>query len=418
MPYVSDLIGRIVADVDGERVGHLEDLIAVLRQEIPHPEIVAIVVRRPGGRITLPLSSVAVLIAPGIALTVAARDMVPYQPGERDVYLMRDVLDKQIIDTNGVRVVRVNDLEIKRINGHFYVANVDVGGLGLLRRLGLARVAQRVAGRLGRELPPGAISWDDVEIIAHDQPMRLKVPGDKMTELHPADLAEIVSDLTRAESGKFLASLDIETLADTLEEVEPDFQAHLVETMPDEKVADVLEEMAPDEAADLLAELPEERSQELLELMEDDEAEDVRRLLTYPEDTAGGIMTTEYIAIGPNLTAEETISILRTSGNEPETMNYVYVTDAENHLVGVFSLADLVLAQPDTPVTVFMHARVVSVGLRASQDAVAQAIAKYNLLAVPVVDDENRLQGIVTADDALDKIIPTAWKKRLPRLYR
>ena len=418
MPYVSDLIGRIVADVDGERVGQLEDLIATLRHDIPHPEIVAIVVKRAGGRIALPLSCVAVLIAPGIALTVAASDMAPYQPGERDVYLMRDVLDKQIIDTNGVRVVRVNDLEIKRVNGHFYVANVDVGGLGLLRRLGLARVAQRVAGRLGRELPPGVISWDDVEIIAHDQPMRLKVPGDRMTELHPADLAEIVSDLTRAESGKFLASLDIETLADTLEEVEPDFQAHLVETMPDEKVADVLEEMAPDEAADLLAELPEERSQELLELMEDDEAEDVRRLLTYPEDTAGGIMTTEYIAIGPNLTAEETISILRASGNEPETMNYVYVTDAENHLVGVFSLADLVLAQPDTPVTVFMHARVVSVGLRASQDAVAQAIAKYNLLAVPVIDDENHLQGIVTADDALDKIIPTAWKKRLPRLYR
>lgn len=418
MPYVSDLIGRIVADVDGERVGNLEDLIASLRTETIHPEIVAIVVRRPGGRITLPLSSVAVLIAPGIALTVAARDMVPYQAGERDVYLMRDVLDKQIIDTNGVRVVRVNDLEIKRINGRFYVANVDVGGLGLLRRLGLARVAQRVAGRLGRELPPGVISWDDVEIIAHDQPMRLKVPGDKMTELHPADLAEIVSDLTRAESGKFLEALDIETLADTLEEVEPDFQAHLVETMPDEKVADVLEEMAPDEAADLLAELPEARSQELLELMEDDEAEDVRKLLAYPEDTAGGIMTTEYIAIGPNLTAEETISILRASGNDAETMNYIYVTDAENHLVGVFSLADLVLAQPDTPVTVFMHARVVSVGLRASQDAVAQAIAKYNLMAVPVVDDENRLQGIVTADDALDKIIPTSWKKRLPRLYR
>jgi CBS domain-containing protein/sporulation protein YlmC with PRC-barrel domain len=418
MAYVSNLIGKPVADVDGERIGHLEDLIAVIYGPMPHPEIVAIVVKRFHDTLLVPLSDVAVLVAPAIPLTRRLKDIVPYEPSEHDLYLVRDVLDKQIIDTNGVRVVRVNDLELARVNHRFYVANVDIGGLGLLRRLGLAKMAQKLSSRFGRELPPGIISWDGVELLPGDQPMRLKVPSDKITELHPADLAEIVSDLSRVESSRFLESLDVKTLADTLEEVEPDFQASLVERMPDEKVADVLEEMAPDEAADLLAELPEDRSRELLKLMEHEEAEDVRKLLAYPEDTAGGIMNTEFVAIRPDLTADQAISVLRETAHQAETIFYVYVTDSEDHLVGVFSLSDLVLVRPETPVTEFMHRRVVSVNLLDSQDEVAQAISKYNLLAVPVVDDQRRLHGIVTADDALDKIIPTAWKKRLPRLYR
>jgi magnesium transporter len=243
------------------------------------------------------------------------------------------------------------------------------------------------------------------------------VPSDKIIDLHPADLAEILSDLSRVESSKLLESLDIETLADTLEEVEPEFQASLVERMDDEKVADVLEEMAPDEAADLLAELGEDRSEELLSLMENDEAEDVRKLLAYPEESAGGIMTTEFIAIPANLTAKQALAHLREVANEAETIFYIYVTDEEDRLKGVFSLQDLVLAQPSALVDEFMHHRVVSVNLTETQDEIAQAVAKYNLLAVPVVDDEGRIHGIVTADDALDKIIPTAWKKRLPRIY-
>lgn len=417
MVYLSDLMGRPIVDSDGERVGHLEDLIASTLPERPHPVIVALVIKRPGGLFLVPFSDVVVLLAPTISLAKRLQDIVRYLPGEHDLYLARDVLDKQIIDTDGVRVVRVNDLELARVNGHFYVANVDIGGWGLLRRLGVAQFMQKVTGRLGRELPTGVISWDNVELLPGDQPIRLKVPGAKIADLHPADLAEIISDLTRTDSGKLLESLDVKTVADTLEEVEPDFQASLVETMSDEKVADVLEEMAPDEAADLLAELPQERSQELLKLMEREEAEDVRRLLTYPEDTAGGIMNTEFIAIPPHLTAQQTISVLRETAHEAETIFYVYVTDSDNHLLGVFSLQDLVLARPHTPVTEIMHHRVVSARLDDSQDVVAQMISKYNLLALPVVDSQNRLHGIVTADDALDKIIPTKWKKRLPRMY-
>jgi CBS domain-containing protein len=417
MAYMSDLMGRPVADADGEYIGYLEDLIASIRGEVPHPVVVALVIKRSSGALMVPFSDVVWLVSPAISLAKRTKEIVPYQTAEHDLFLARDVLDKQIIDTDGVRVVRVNDLELARVNGHFYVANVDVGGVGLLRRLGLAKVAQSLAGRFKRELLPTAIPWDEVELLPGNQPMRLKVPGKKMAELHPADIAEIISDLSRAESGKLLETLDVKTVADTLEEVEPDFQASLVETMPDEKVADVLEEMAPDEAADLLAELPEDRSQELLKLMEHEEAEDVKKLLAYPDNSAGGVMTTEFWTVSPDLTAAEALEVLRKTAREAENIFYVYVTDKDGHLLGVFSLKDLVLAKPDTVVTEFMHARVVTVNLLDSQDDVAQAISKYNLVALPVVDEERRIHGIVTADDALDKIIPTAWKKRLPRMY-
>jgi Mg2+ transporter MgtE len=317
-----------------------------------------------------------------------------------------------------MRVVRVNDLELMRVKDQFVVANVDIGGMGLLRRLGLARTAQGITTRLGRALPPGIIAWDAVELVPGNEPLRLKVPSERLAELHPADLADIVSELSRHESNRLLETFDAKTVADTLEEVEPDFQASLVRSMPDERVADVLEEMSPDEAADLLAELPEQRSQDILRLMEDEEAADVRKLLAYPVDAAGGIMTTEFVAVGPDLTAEETMDVLRASSEEVDEFFYVYVTNGDGRLIGVFTLQDLVLASPATQVSDFMQRRVFAALLSDSQDSVAHAVSKYNLMAIPVVDDDGRLHGVVTADDALDKIIPTAWKKRLPRMYR
>jgi magnesium transporter len=416
MAYISVLIGRPVVDVDCVPVGSLDDIIAVTRREIPHPQVSAIVVKSGRSQKIIPIADVAVLVAPSIPLTKRWAEVTDYAVGEQDLFLARDVLDKQIIDTDGIRVVRVNDLEITRVNGSFFVANVDIGRYGLVRRLWPA-LALWLEGRRGETRSVGAISWDHVELLRGDQPMRLKVSGDKITDLHPADLAEIISDLTRPESEKLLETLDPAMVADTLEEVEPDFQASLLETMPDEKVADVLEEMAPDEAADLLAEFSDDRSQELLSLMERDEAEDVRRLLTYPVDSAGGLMNTEFVSVPPTLTASETISTLRRSAREAETIYYVYVAEPDGRLAGVFSLRELVMADPQTPISDFMHKRLVTVRVTDSQDDVAQAVSKYNLLALPVVDDQGRMQGIVTAADALDKIIPTAWKKKLPRLY-
>ncbi len=418
MAFVSELIGRPVSDVDGNLVGKLKDLLAASPSEkMTHPLVNAVIVQTAKGDLLVPISDVVALLAPAIPLNKRIDQITPYQPTPNDLYLVRDVLDKQIIDTDGVRVVRVNDLELTRVNGSVYISNVDVGGAGLIRRLGLKGLARR-AHQAGGEKPAGVISWDDVELLSGDQPMRLKVPGAKLAELHPADLAEILSDLNRSEGRELLEKLDVETMADALEEVEPDFQASLVEEMADEKVADVLEEMSPDEAADLLAELPEDRSNELLKLMQKDEAEDVRRLLTYPEDSAGGIMNTEFIAVRPEWTANQVMDFIRQTASEAETIYYIYVTDETGHLLGVTSLRRLVLAKPRTPVKDFMEDRVVTVNLMATQDECAQMVSKYNLLALPVVDERHVLHGIVTSGDALDKIIPTAWKKRLPRMYR
>lgn len=417
MAFISELTGRPVTDIDGGQIGVLKDLVARSYKEFTHPVVDAIVVRGAAGERTIPYNDLAALLSAAIPLKRRAAEILQYETREDDLLLVEDVLDQQILDTDGARVVRVNDIELVRVNGNVVVSNVDIGMLGILRRLGLEKLGRWIAQRFKTDLSAGTISWDFVEPLKHDQFMRLKVPVEKLADLHPSDIAEIISDLSRAEHGQLLHKLDLKRLADTLEEVEPDFQANLIEHFPDETVADVLEEMSPDEATDLLAELPAERRQGLLKLMKAEEAEEVRELLRYEEDTAGGLMTTEYVTIPPDGTAAQTIEHLRKVGEDAELIYYVYVTDAEEHLIGVFSLSDLIVARPETPVTEFMHKRVVSVELEVEQDEIAQIVAKYNLMAVPVVDVENRLRGIVTADDALDKILPTAWKKRLPHFF-
>jgi magnesium transporter len=415
MAYLSEILGRPVTDLDGKAIGKLKDVVVRPWAEFPHPLIEAVEIEtKTGEKQDLPFAAVAALLSPVIPLKYREEEVPSFDVKEDDVLLSRDVLDKQIIDTDGARVVRVNDVELVRVNGTIYVSNVDVSWVGIIRRMGMVGLAHF----LGSKLKQKGISWDDVELLRRDQSMKLRVPAERLHELHPADLAEIVSDLNRLESGQLLDSLDVPHLADTLEEVEPEFQAELVEHMPDEKVADVLEEMEPDEAADLLGDLPEDRKQDLLALMEKDDADDVRKLLAYPEDSAGGIMTTEYAAIPATLTATEAIKVLRGMADEVEQMFYVYVVDEETHLIGAFSLNNLIFASPGAMVKDFMTEHLITVKLADDQETVAQTVAKYDLIAVPVVDEQNHLHGIVTADDALDKIIPTAWKKRLPRFYR
>ena len=417
MAFISELTGRPVTDIDGTQIGVLKDLVARPIKEFPLPVVHAIIIHGKAGDRTVPYSDLAALLSAAIPLKRASTEIPDYVPHDDDIRLVADVLDKQILDTDDARVVRVNDIELVRVNGDVIVSNVDIGVLGILRRIGLEKWGNWAARRFKSDLSAGAISWEFVEPLIHDQFMRLKVPSSKLADLHPSDIAEIISDLNRAEHSDILNKLDLKQLADTLEEVEPDFQRDLIEHFPDEKVADVLEEMSPDEATDLLAELPDERRQGLLRLMQADEADEVRELLRYEEDTAGGLMTTEYVTVTPDMTAAQTIEHLRQVGEEAELVYYVYVIDREEHLLGVFSLSDLIIAQPETPITQFMHKRVVSVELNTEQDEVAQVVAKYNLIAVPVVDAENRIHGIVTADDALDKILPTAWKKRLPHFF-
>jgi magnesium transporter len=414
MPYLSEIIGRRVADLDGKIIGKLLDVIVRPLAEFPHPVVEAVLVKGSDSTRCLPLHAIAALLSPVIPLRNRLEEISAFVPQEDDIFLSRDVLDEPIIDTESARVVRVRDVELVRVDESIFVSNVDVSWVGLVRRLRM----ERLAHFLGEHFKKKGIAWDDVELMRHDQELRLRVPAERLHELHSADLAEIVRQLNKRESGQLLDKLDVPHLADTLEEVEPDLQKEIIENMPDEKVADVLEEMEPDEAADLLADLPRERKEDFLALMEQADADDVRTLLAYPQDTAGGIMTTEYASVPPDLAAARAIDALHAMANKVETMFYVYVVDAEHRLVGVFSLNNLIFAKPGKLVSDFMNRRLITVHLDDNLDTVAQTVAKYDLLAVPVVDEQNHMHGIVTADDALDKIIPAAWKTRLPRFYR
>ena len=417
MPFISHIINRPVVDSEGETLGRVEEVYAVQKKGMTHPMITAIAVRNKGIISTYPITEVTALLSPVIPLAHPLDKLEKYVMTNQELPLIQDILDKQILDTNGIRVVRVNDLEIKRVNGDYYVSNVDIGSMGLVRRMGIIKPVEGLISLFSRKNPQNFISWDYVEPLRHDQFMHLKVPVDKIKDLHPADIAELISDMSHSESGQLLNSLDIEHLADTLEEVEPDFQATLVQNMSDEKVADVLEEMSPDEAADLLNEMPRERSEDLLELMQDEERDEVKLLLSYPEDTAGGLMTTDVVTVEPEITASQAIDAVRACKEEVDSLIYVYVVDEEKHLLGTFSLSELIFAQPRARVKDFMHEKYAAVNVTEKQDKLAETVSKYNLQALPVVDDENHLLGIVTADDALDKILPTAWKKRLPRFY-
>ena len=414
--YLSQVVGRPVRDRQGEPIGKVADLIVAIGDR--YPPVTGLVVATGRRKIFVPWSDVASFDASGAILSTATIDIGKFKQRPNELLLFMDLQDKQIVDIDGRRVVRVNDLRLDEIEGRLHLVAVDVGAAGLLRRLGIEGPWRTIARNLRLGVPERYIDWEDVDPVETSiASIRLRVPHQGLRELHPADLATIIDQLTPRDRAGVLASLDDEAVADAMEEMEPETQVDVLEDLEPARAADILEEMSPDDAADLIADLSEESKAEILPLMERDEAEEVRELLGYPEDTAGGIMTTAYVAISEDLTAARAIEKLRELEPDAETIYYVYVVDAQEHLVGVLSLRDLIVAKPDTPVREFMHVEPVAVGALTPQEEVAQVVARYNLLAVPVVDDQGVLLGIVTVDDAIDTVLPTAWKRRLPRVF-
>ncbi len=418
MAYLSELLGREVRDVKGTLLGKLTDVLVVPESNgNPYPRIVALAVKRNGGEPTLvPWGGTEDLAGNKIILQLPPT--TPYPPTGNEIYLHRDVMDKQVIDMHGFRVVRVNDLELAKIGDDYRLVNVDIGGRGLLRRLGWEDFFERLAELFHRELPSRSIAYTDLEFIPRGD-LQVRVVRHRLQDLHPADIAQILEDMRPRQAGELIRQLPDEQAADVMEELEPEFQADVLETLPSEQAADIVEEMEPDEAADVLQEMDEDKRAQVFNLMEPEESAEVAELIKHPEDTAGGLMTTKYLTVPPDITVGEALQRVRAEAplKEAETIYYVYVVDAEEHLKGVFSLSDLVLADPNATVDSIMHHKPIRVPLDATHEEVLELLAKYNLLAVPVVDAENHLVGIVTADDALDLILPEEWKIKLPRLF-
>jgi CBS domain-containing protein len=390
--------------------------------EEPYPVVTGLVVSR-RRELVIPWSSVRTFAAREVALRTTREEVERFKAAPEDVWLARDVLDKQIVDTDGRRVVRVNDLQLTESGGAMILVAADIGIRGILRRLGIEGLVKSLLRAFGRDLPMVLVAWNVVDPVGREageraeDALRLRISGKRIAKLHPADIADIVEELGAKERHAVFASLDEEVAADTLEEMELEDQVSVIEHMDVERASEILEEMPPDEVADILADLPEDRAKEILTHMEKEEADDVQELLSYGEDTAGGLMTTEFVAVSDRLNAQQCIAELRRLEPDAESIYYVYVVDADEHLEGVLSLRDLIVARPRTPIRDIMIRDVVSVALETSSKEVAAVLSKYNLLALPVLDDDHRLQGIITVDDALDVVLPESVKRKLPKVF-
>jgi magnesium transporter len=414
--FVSELIGRpVVVERAGNRVavGHVADFV-VERPDDTFPRVDAVSVKTRSGLRLAPMESVSAIESDR---TVVLREAptLPLLPDDQALYLVEDLFDKQIVDVDGRKVVRINDLELARTADAIRVVAADIGVSGLLRRLG----GRRIASLLER-IPRSLIAWDNVAPLHDLNPnqVRLSVSQNRLARLQPADLAEIIGELSAQDAARVVGSLDDEHAADALEHLDPETQRALIDDLGTERAADIIEEMDSDDAADLLGELPEEKQAALLAEMEPETAEELRELAAFAEDTAGGLMTTDYVWIYPHRTVDATIAKIREIGPETEFVYYLYVTDQARTLLGVLSLRTLLLSPPDEAIHTVMDAELVSVSTHTSAEDVASTIARYDLLAVPVVAPDGTLLGIVTVDDAIDAIIPERLKRKLPRFTR
>ncbi len=419
MKYLTQLLGRTVTDMGGERFGRVAEVVVAPAE--PLPLVAAYQVKTEDGAVFVPWD--ALQMRPDsreFALARPVSQIQPYQIAEHDFSLARDVLDKQIVDVHDYRVVRVNDVRLEALpNGRLALVGVDPGVRGLLRRLGLEGAVSSLGRMLGRVPAPASfIAWNDVESLpTHNagEPLKLKVSHEKLAQLHPADIGDILNQLDPAHRQELLDSLDIDLAAEALAEADDEVQVAALQNMDEERAADILEEMPSDEAADVLGDMDAAHRRGLLSRMDVEDRADVEELLEYHDKTAGGLMTNEYVAIAKDMTAQQTIERLRALEPEAETIYYLYVVDSREMLAGVISLRDLIIAQPDAQVADFMIKKVRSVSLNANVEEVAHTFERYKLLALPVVDGDGSLQGIITIDDTLEQLLPPDWRRRPAR---
>ena len=412
MLYLSQVLGRPIRDLEGERVATVKDVIVRLGAD-DHPPVAGLVARYRRRDFFLSRWRITELNEHGARLNTDILDLRPFVRRESEVLLARDVLDKQLIDVDGKRVVRVNDVQIIEAAGDWRVTGADVSLQGLWRRLA-------PSGFFGTRQPVEVLDWADVGYLATDAAtVQLKSSSDKLARLHPVEIARLAEALSYHHGSEVVESLDDETAAETLEEMPAERQARILGDMDQERAADILEWMSPDEAADVLGDLPEEKAEELLGLMEHEEQADVVELLPYEDDTAGGLMTTEFVTFPRALSVGEALARLREMAETPNMIYYLYVVEAENSwkLLGVIALRSLILADPSVPLEDVMRTEFQHADPAESARDVAQRIAEYNLLALPVVDDAGDILGIITVDDAMEILLPKDWRQRLPRLF-
>jgi magnesium transporter len=401
---LTELLGAPVIDSAGQTRGRVRE-VALAPQEDRVRISLLIVKTREGDRV-LPLRSIA-SINGGVHASNGFADWTSSNGIEGLFLLERDLLDQQVIDVHGRKVVRVNDVDLNRESvGNrtiLKVSSVDVGARGAVRRLLKGLVPAAALHVLLSQIPPRSIPWDFVDLIETDPARRvkLKISHERLAKLHPADIADIVEELAPDEREAVFETLDEDVAAGALEELEPKVQKAVVESLDSDRVAEIVEEMQPDAAADLLADLSQERTEKILEEMAPEERQEVSDLLEFKEDSAAGRMTTEYIALPVTATVQDAIQALRKFEGSVETVSTLFLIDSHGTLAGTVPLARLVLASPANPLLSLTQEPLISCHGDASDREVAELFDKYNLLTLPVTDDANKLTGVITSDDVI-----------------
>src|SRR5579863_9150458 len=398
------LLGTAVTDPQGNVRGKLKDVAVATGAEAG--QVAGLVLKTRDGLWIVPSQDVRETPAGTLELRSSGA-LVPLKDEGSYIYLQQDLVDRQIIDIHGRKVVRVNDVDLEWMgDGEVHqlrVAEVEVGLRGAFRRVFKGLLPRTSLETLSRRFKERGIPWQFVDVIEVDPARRVKlrIEYERLAEMHPSDLAEILEDLSPAERDAVFTSLDEEVAAETLEEVDPKLQASLLEKLDEERIADIVEEMDPGAAADLLAELPEDRSDAILEEMEPEERQEVEELLEFDEHSAAGAMTTDFVYVGVGGTVAQAVQALRNFDGDPETVTEVFLLDDKRVLHGSVPLARLVMAQPDAKLSVLAEPRFLSSPIHINQYDLAEMFDKYNLHALPVVDSLGRMVGVVHADHVI-----------------
>lgn len=411
--YLSRLIGCEIYDARENILGKIVDVyvripvMASDSDESLRPQVVGFSVKVDGKKKNAVLNDLQI-VKFGIRYKVQCQTMAYVNPEQfSDAILLKDsILDKQIVDITGRKLVRVNDIRMVAIPAGAFVVAVDVGTEGLLRRIGIDRVINRILLLFKGRIPSKFILWDDVEAIdLNTLSIQLSKSRSKLNTLHPSDLADIIEDLGRTSKTTLFSSLDEEQAADVLEELDVKEQVHIIESLPVEKAADVLEKMPANEAADLMDNLEDEKAEQLLHEMEPEASEEVRDLLEYPDSTVGSLMTTEVLTFYEDQTIAEVLDFIRDEQPDMETLYGLFVIDKRNTLTGTITMRDLLISNPTVRLEDVMDDNLNCVNDYDKLDSLSEMVSKYNLLAVPVTNDNNELEGMVVVDDIIDDLL-------------
>jgi CBS domain-containing protein len=404
--HLSAVVGGVLRDRAGGRLGTVDDVIVRLEDDA-YPPVTGVLATVAGREVFVGAEQIDDISVGSVVLRGSTLSMTPFARRPEEVLLRRDVLDRQLINVEGARLVRTNEIELARLEGWYRVVGVDTGPRGFVRRLLPRRAASRVA-------TGSFLDWASVEpFTGHVPTVRLRVPHPKLARLHPAQLADLVEAASHHEGEEIIASTrgDREREADVFEELDATHQREFLEERSDADVAELLARMEPDDAADLASELDEERQDAVLELLPAAQRRHVRALLGYDPATAGGLMTTDFVCVFSHALREEVIERLRISKAPADSLAWVFVMNERHRLRGAVPVVDLIRADPGARMGEIALIHPLRVRPDSDLEEVARTMTDYDLTAVPVVDDQDRMIGVVTVDDVLELILPEGWRR-------